>query len=159
MLQIVPGRRFFIFGCVGLILFGVGHGLAIVNSWRGPANEQERMLMATMENTAEQLGPLRATAWGAMQTLSLSYAILLGYAGVINLLMLGPAIAANRLLPLTIANVVLLLLILIVSIWHQLLPPMVFSAAVAGFFAASMFRQRGPYFDCAGVSPGAGVAP
>lgn len=150
-----PGRRLFIYGSVGLLLFGAVHGLAIINSWRGPSDDAERAVVQAMQSHGQDAGPLRLTMWGAFQTLSVSYTLLLWQVGAMNLLLLGPAISAGKFLPLTILNIVFLLAILVASTCYQLLPPMVFSAALAGFFAASMFRQQGPPDESEVSQPGA----
>lgn len=158
MSRTILGRRLFVYGCYGLLLFGLAHGLAVVKSLRGPASDAEQALVTAMQNHAEQLGPLKMTAWGAMQTLSTSYSILLIQTGVLSLLLLDAAIAAGRFLALTIVNIVFLLAILVVSTLYQILPPMFFSAAVAALFAASMFRQMGPQPEDDDDLPEAGEA-
>ncbi|GMU83648.1 MAG: hypothetical protein AMXMBFR47_35180 [Planctomycetota bacterium] len=158
MPKAVPGRRLFVFGCYGLLLFGLAHALAVVKALAGPANDAEKAVVTTMQNHVEYFGPLKMTAWGAMQTLSTSYSILLIQSGVLSLLLLDAAIAAGRFLALTIVNILFLLAILVVSTLYQILPPMVFAAAVAALFAASMFLQKGPHPE-PDSPPRSGAAP
>jgi len=103
--QSKPGRRLFLAGSIVLILFGAVHVLEVYKSLvvgsESPAEvEADRALRAF----STKMGPFHPTGWHTLNILNASYSVLFIYAGVINLIALGPAIVAGRSRALTLES-------------------------------------------------------
>ncbi len=128
---------------MGLVLFGLVHSLAVYNTNFGqPRSAAEAELYRMMMDLQIQMGPMRASAWGAAQILNASYSVLLLYVGTLNLLVLGAVVAHGKLRALTVANLVFTGLLLVITIAYQFPPPMVIAIIVFVLFALSLYQQR-----------------
>ena len=136
------GRRWFIAGSIALLVFGSVHLLAVYQSLFVPPStpaeiEADRALAALKMD----MGPFHPTGWHTVNILNSSYSALLLYVGVLNLVALGPAIAAGRLRKLTVVNIVFVAILLTIVLALQFPPPALFAAITLVLFAVSWFRQ------------------
>jgi len=127
-----------------LILFGGVHVLAVYDAnFNVPADPK----MAEIDRLAKAytipMGPCTPTAFGLIQILSVSYSLLLIYAGVLNLLAMGPAMRAGRLRALAMCNILFIALLLGVLVVYQFPPPMLFAGTALVLFGVSWVKQRG----------------
>jgi hypothetical protein len=153
MIEAAPGRRWFIAGAIGLIVFASIHLLAVYQSNFGePATPEIAELDRMLRNVhILDAGPFQASAWHTVELLNTSYSVLLLYAGVLNLLMVGPALASGRLRRITWVNILFVGLLLALTVVFQFLPPMVLTAVVLLLFVVSLIRQRSLGADLEGV--------
>ncbi len=141
--QYQPGRRLFLAGSIVLILFGAVHVLAVYKSLIvGPESPAEADADRALRAFSMNMGPFHPTGWHTLNILNASYSVLLIYAGVINLIALGPAIAAGRLRALTLANMIFVALIAAVPLLLQFPPPLVFALLALILFILSLVKQR-----------------
>lgn len=141
--RVVPGQRTFLGAAMGLVLFGLVHLLTVYNANFGPPRSAaEAELRRMMMDLQMQIGPMRPSAWDAVQILNASYSVLLLYAETLNLLVLGVVVAHGKLRTLTIANLVFTGLLLVITIAYQFPPPMVIAIIVFALFALSLYQQR-----------------
>ena len=153
-----PGRRWFKAGAIALIIFGAVHCLAIYKSLVvGPANPAEIELTRNLKAYSTEMGPFKPSAWHTTNLLNTSYSVLLIFAGVINLLSLAPVVAAHKLRPLTLANVIFTFLIAAICLAFQFPPPLIFAGAAWFCFTMSLIRQVGA--KQTGILAGASVYP
>ncbi len=143
MTNATPGRRTFMAGAIGLLVFGSVHLLAIYKGLVvGPTTPAEVAI-----NNAEKAfkvldaGPFHATGWHTMNILNSSYSALLLYAGVLNLIAVGPAVATGRLRKLTMVNIVFVAVLLAITLIFQFPPPGLFAAMTLILFVVSLMRQ------------------
>lgn len=137
-----PGRRWFVAGGVALILFGAVHLLAVYKTLVvGPTEPAEIALTNQLKAFQTTIGPFKPSAWHTMNILNCSYSVLLIFAGVLDLLSAGPAAAADRLRPLTLANVIFTFLIAAICLAFQFPPPLVFAGAAWFCFTLSLIKQ------------------
>lgn len=138
-----PGRRLFMAASIVLILFGAVHVLAIYKSLVvGPETPAEADADRALRAFAMKMGPFHPTGWHTLNILNASYSVLLIYAGALNLIALGPAIAAGRLSALTLANIVFVTLIAAIPLLLQFPPPLVFALLALALFITSYIKQR-----------------
>lgn len=141
-LRLIRGRRTFVAASAALLFFGAVHVLRIyTDNFAPPRTLQEAELRAMMKSFGVPFGNLFPTAWGANQILSASYSILLIWTGTLNLLLLRAAATAGLLRTLTRVNVIFIGLVLIVTIYWEFPPPMLFAGIVFLLFLASLMRQ------------------
>ncbi len=141
--RVAPGQRMFLGAAVGLVLFGLVHSLAVYNANFGPPRSAaDAELHQLMRDLQIQVGPMRSSAWGAVQILNASYSVLLLYVGTLNLLVLETVAVHGKLRALTVANLVFTGLLLVITIAYQFPPPMVFAVIVFVLFALSLYQQR-----------------
>ncbi len=138
------GRKTFIAGSIGLLIFGSVHLLAVYKSFFVPPQtpveiEADRALRAVKMD----LGPFHPTGWHTVNILNSSYSALLLYAGVLNLVAVGPAIAAGRLRTLTRVNIVFVSALLAIVLALQFPPPALFAVIILTLFIASLVQQAG----------------
>ncbi|MFO0973657.1 MAG: hypothetical protein U1A27_09495 [Phycisphaerae bacterium] len=138
------GLRLFQLAGALLLLFGVVHTVAVVKALIAGESGDARVdrLAADARALTFAVGPFHSSAWGAIQILNASYAILLLHVGVVNLLVARPAAAAGRLRRLTLVNLLFVAGLLAVASAYQFPPPMLFSALIGLVLAASAWRQR-----------------
>ncbi len=139
-----PGRRWFKAGAIVLIIFGAFHQLVVYKSLLvGHETPAEARLTQNLKSfqVPGPMGPFKPTAWHTTNILSNSYSLLLIFAGVINLLTLTPVIAAHKLRPLTLANVIFTFLIAAICLAFQFPPPLLFAGAAWFCFTMSLIRQ------------------
>jgi hypothetical protein len=140
---VVGGRKSFIGGSVVLILFGAVHLLAVYHAnFHPPANEQEAEIKRMESEYKIPMGPFTATGWGCVQILNSGYSVLLLWVGVLNLLVMRPAIAAGRLRAIAVCNIVFVAILLAITVVFQLPPPMVFNATALVLFGVSWWMQK-----------------
>lgn len=139
------GRGMFIAGSIGLLVFGGVHLLAIYKGLVvGPTTPAEVAINAAEKAfKVMDAGPFHATGWHTMNILNCSYSALLLYAGVLNLIAVGPAIAAGRLRILTCVNIIFVALLLGITLVFQFPPPALFAAVTLIFFIVSLVKQAG----------------
>lgn len=138
-----PGRHWFLAGAIVLILFGAVHSLAVLDSFFGAPDPRLAEADAALRRAVVPLGPLRPTAWGAVQILNISYTLLLLTLGVMNLLVLGALSQANRLRPAAALNAGLSLALLVVALALQFPPPALFALAAFVCFGIATLRAHG----------------
>jgi len=137
-----PGRSWFKAGAIALIIFGAVHLLAVSKSLAiTPTDPVEIDLTARLKAYSVDMGPFKPSAWHTTNILNTSYSVLLIFAGVINLLALSPAVAAQKLRPLTLASVIFTFLIAAICLAFQFPPPLIFAAAAWFCFTMSLIRQ------------------
>jgi hypothetical protein len=138
-----PGRHWFLAGTIILLLFGAVHSLAVLDSFFGTPDPRLAEADAALRRAVVPVGPLRPTAWGAVQILNVSYALFLLTLGVMNLLTLGPLIHSKRLRPVAALNAALALALLAVALAFQFPPPAVFALGAFLCFGVAAFRAPG----------------
>lgn len=138
-----PGRRFFLAASIVLILFGAVHVVAIYKSLvAGPETPAEVDADRALRADSLKIGPFHPTGWHTVNILNVNFAVLLIYAGVINLIALRPAIAAGRLKSLTLANIIFVALISAVILGFQFPPPLLLALPALTLFIASYIKQQ-----------------
>lgn len=143
MTQVQPGRRWFRIASISLIVFGGVHLLAVGKALLvKPSTPQEVDADRALRALSTTIGPLKPSAWHAMQILNASFSVLLIQAGVLNLLRLRISDRAPDLRAVTVANMIFVALLLAITIAFQFPPPMVFAAFALAGFLASLAQQR-----------------
>jgi len=138
------GRRWFLTGSIGLIVFGTVHTLAVYKVLFGePHGPAEVDLHRAMRALSMEIGPFKPTAWHTLMILNSSYSILLLFAGVLDLIAIGPGGAGGRMRLLTLANMYFCGMLFLICLVFQFPPPMVFAGACLVFFTLSLIQQRG----------------
>lgn len=146
-LTISRGRRTFIAGAIGLLVFGGVHLLAVYQSLLvSPSTTAEVEADRALRALKMDMGPFHPTGWHTVNILNSSYSALLLYAGVLNLVSVGPAVAAGRLRILTVVNIVFVAILLTIVLALQFPPPALFAAITLILFLASFLRQGGAKF-------------
>lgn len=131
-----PGLGLFRAGAITLFVFASIHSIAVFRAnFLPPRDAREAALQTTMAEYTESLGPLTASAWGAMQILNSGYSILLFFVVAIDLALLGAAAQTGRLARLAAINAGFCVALCIAPIWFQFPPPIVFAAPAALLFA------------------------
>lgn len=137
------GRKTFLAGAWGLVLFGGFHLLPVYRSnFVPPENAAEQTVQRALKDLRVKLGPFEPSAWGAVQILNASYSLLLIYAGTINLVVYRAVAAQGRLGMLTACNVGFVGGLIGVALLFQFPPPMLFSAVALLCFVVSLVIQR-----------------
>lgn len=138
------GRRTFIAGSIGLLVFGCVHLLAVYKSFFvAPSTPVEIEVDRALRALKMDMGPFHPTGRHTVNILNTSYSALLLYAGVMNLVAVGPVIAAGRLRKLTIVNIFFVAVLMAIPLSLQFPPPALFAAIVLILFVVSLFRQGG----------------
>jgi hypothetical protein len=137
------GRRTFIAGAIGLLVFGSVHMIAIYKGLIVGPKTPDEIAIDNAERAFKILdvGPFHTTGWHTMNILSISFSALLLYTGVLNLLVMGPMMAAGRLRKLTAVNIVFVILLMAIILVFQFPPPALFAALTLLFFVWSWMRQ------------------
>jgi hypothetical protein len=136
------GYRLFIAGCAILVLTGLAHSLAIVQSFGEPQTAQEAAYREAARAFGQQVGRLNVNAWGGIQTLNLSYCLLVIYAGLLNVFVSRRMVDRGVLRRLTVANVILSGSLTVFAIVFQFPPPGVLTGLAFALFTLSLWAQR-----------------
>src|SRR5688572_31499545 len=122
-----PGRRPFIAACIILLLFGGTHIATFLRALFVPLTDPLQIEAdRAMRAVTFDMGPFHTNAAMLMHLLSASYSPLLIGLATINLIALPGAIASGRFRVLTIANIILVGLLLAITIIYRFPPPMLF---------------------------------
>src|SRR5678815_3436648 len=121
----VPGRGWFLGGCITLAVFSAVHMIPMfISLFVEPTKPSEVEAKRAMTAVGVDLGPFHTTWTGLNQLLSVSYSALLFFVVGINLVAF-PAVAAvpGRLRALAMVNAVFVAILLAIAVAFQFPPP------------------------------------
>lgn len=140
----VPGKRLFVAGCVVLLVFSTVHMIPMFLSLlTEPTKPPEIEAKRAMSAAIVDIGPARSDWMQLHHLLSVSYSVLLYVVAAINLVALGPVVAAGRLRRLAVVNAVFAFVLVGVAVMFTFPPPGVFSFVAGVLFAMAGVKARG----------------
>jgi len=140
----VPGKRLFVAGCIVLLLFSTVHMIPMFLSvLTEPTKPLEIEAKRAMTAAVVDIGPARTDWMQLHHLLSVSYSVLLYLVAAVNLVALGPVVAAGRLRRLAVVNVVFAFVLVGVAVVFTFPPPGVFALFAGVLFGMAGVRARG----------------
>lgn len=133
-----PGIGLFRAGAITLLVFASIHLIPVFRAnFLPPRDAREAALKTTLVEYTESLGPLTASAWGAMQILNSGYSILLFFVATLDLALIGVAAQSGKLGRIAAINAAFCAALCLAPLWFQFPPPIVFAAPAALLFSLS----------------------